>query len=292
MHGRRVDSTSSHAEFASSRRGRFRQHLVIERAAESTHLVHRSRQHTPRGRPTFATNQRRSLERDSPPIREPSRPMSSAMVRLQPYQHTAHGISWIFCNSCRFAGSVKISVHHRQSAAPKPRRLSVTHYLGGVGESAQQNRAFHRDKSNPPPGAMRARIPGARIQSRIAFMDMAAAAGVTADRASSSDAMGLSPSPRHCRAHRLSNRVGAAWIPAVRCRRILLCSPARHRAQVLPAGGVVPPPPLPSWERPGLWTRPALKEVTDFGKDAGRVQVKTPDRSMDFPGQRWLFIKP
>jgi len=298
MHAGAVDQRPSPMRVRLPRvRGRFRQHLVIERAAESTHTWSNDPvSDTPAEAVYIRDEVSGDLWSATPlPIREPSSgPCHPPWLRLQPIP--AHRARHLAGSSAirALAGSVKISRLTIVNRCAEPRRLSVTHYLEWVlGISAAEPR-LHRDRNRTTTGAMLARNPwDTDFQSRIAFMDMPRQQACTADRAEFIGRHGSLAEPAALlEAHRLSNRVGGGLDPCGAMQTNFTLQPARQPSSgSCSARGVVRRRRCPRGTSPTLDLDAALKEVTTFGNRRWRGASKDARSLHGRSGQGWLLYQ-
>ena len=282
--------------------GRLRQHLVAERAAETTHaLVQRSRSAMhPRKLSTFVTRAPAHLWSATPlPIREPSTPMSSVTASATAATSTPRMASaWISCNSCRSRIHSRYRVSRSSIIPIGPGNCrSRTIWIGCLGNQREQTAPYIVTEIDANTGALLARNPWSNgFQSRIAFMDMAGRQQTLHGR-----------SRRVHRPSRFARRAGGAARtagPVEPCRRRLgslrrdanphhLAAGRGNRASVPARPGGIAAAAVALIERYRSADLDAeLKAVTDFWDETlGAVQVKTPDRSMDILLNGWLLYQ-
>jgi cyclic beta-1,2-glucan synthetase len=214
------------------------------------------------------------------------------------FEHSAHGVSLELTQYVPLGDSIKVSRLKIRNLSPRARRLSVTAYVEWVlGTVRGASAPFVVTELDAQTRAMFARNPfSVEYGSRVAFADMnGRQLSWTADRTEFLGRNGTLDNPAALAGGRpLSNRVGAALDPccaqqtSVSLRAngeaeiVFFLGEAATKADALAL--------ITKYRRVDLDA--VLAEVTRLWDDVlGTVQVKTPDRSMDFVLNRWLLYQ-
>jgi cyclic beta-1,2-glucan synthetase len=212
-------------------------------------------------------------------------------------QHAAHGISVDMLQFVPLQDPVRISRLRLRNDGAITRRLSVTHYVEWV--LGNQNRAapFIITEIEPQTRALLARNPwNTDFQPQVAFMDLSGAQQTcTGDRAEFIGRLGSLAHPRALSGKEpLSGRVGGGLDPCGAMQTKIALKPGEtvELALLLGAGSST----AAAAALIGRYRTADLdavhEAVTDFWrKTVARVQVQTPDRSMDLMLNGWLLYQ-
>ena len=233
------------------------------------------------------------------PIRDPSETyIAHHGWGYSRFQHTAHGIALDLLQYVPLRDPVKISRLTIRNVSGRARRLSVTAYVEWVlGPSRSRSAAFITTEMDPGTGAMFARNQWqAGFGSRVAFLDLRGRQKQwTGDRREFIGRNGSLRSPAALAgAMALSGTVGAGIDP---------CGAMRTSVD-LPANDVIEVVCLLGQAESTGDVRTLLERYRHDDLDAvftavrkywddvvGRVQVRTPDRSMDIMLNGWLLYQ-
>ena len=233
------------------------------------------------------------------PIRQPN---FSYVIRhgfgYTRFEHTSHGISLDLLQFVPLEDPLKIARLKLINRSDETRELTITHYAEWVlGNQRSRTAPFVITEIDRETSALTARNPWSTdFQSRVAFMDMAGRQQAwTGDRAEFIGRHGSLAEPAALLGGgRLSNRVGGGLDPCGAVQLSLSLRPGEEAEVVLFLGQEASKGEalalLERYRRLDLDA--ALKTVADFWEQTlGRLQVKTPDRSMDVLLNGWLLYQ-
>ncbi len=212
--------------------------------------------------------------------------------------HVSHGIAVELTQFVPLQDAVKIARLRITNRSAVRRRLSITHYLEWVlGKERGRAADFLITEIEPDSGALLARNPwNSGFNDRVAFMDMCGQQqSYTGDRAEFLGRHGSMAEPAALlRARPLSNRVGAGFDPCGAMQTQCNLPPGAGMEFVLLLGEAA------SSEQAvaliGKYRAARLDEVLAqiaayWDETLQRVQVKTPDRSLDVLVNGWLLYQ-
>jgi cyclic beta-1,2-glucan synthetase len=214
------------------------------------------------------------------------------------FEHSSHGISLELVQYVPVNDSIKISRLKMRNTSRRSRHLSVTAYCEWVlASSREASAAFITTEIDSLTGAMFARNPWrTEYRNRVAFADLAGHQTTwTGDRSEFLGRHGTLELPAALTsAAPLSNRVGAGLDPCCAMQSRCELRPDEEIEIVFFLGEAAT-----KEEAQSLITRfreASLDEVfhavtTHWDDALGKVQVKTPDRSMDILLNRWLLYQ-
>ena len=214
------------------------------------------------------------------------------------FEHSAHGIALDLLQYVPLEDPIKLSRLTIRNLTARRRRLSLTAYVEWVlGPSRGASALSVVTGIDPPTGAMFATNPwNMTFGNRVAFADLAGRQTAwTGDRREFLGRNGTLDDPAALRGTtRLSGRVGAGLDPCCALQCGVELEPGRSVEVVFLLGQAASAP-----EAQSLVTRyrsadldAVLGQVATHWDDVlGRVQVKTPDRSMDLMLNRWLLYQ-
>jgi cyclic beta-1,2-glucan synthetase len=214
------------------------------------------------------------------------------------FEHLSHGIRSELTHFVDEADPVRVSILDLTNTTSRTRRLSIVHYVEWVLGSARSAGApFIVTEVDTSTRALLARNPwNAEFGHRIAFMDMAGVQSAwTGDRREFLGRNGSMDCPAAlARSAGLSRRVGAdldpcgvlgttvKMEPGQRVRTLLLLGQAENHAD---ARRLIE-------RHRGRDPDAAFVLATEqWNRTLGAIQVKTPDRALDFMVNRWLLYQ-
>jgi cyclic beta-1,2-glucan synthetase len=214
------------------------------------------------------------------------------------FEHVSHDIAMELLQFVPLEDPVKISRLKLVNRGSRPRQLSLTHYADWVlGNQSSKTAAFLITEIDARTGALMVRNPwNAAFPSRVAFMDAAGRQQTcTGDRAEFLGRHGSLSEPAALLTQRpLSMRVGAGLDPCGATQtRITLRPGEEAHFDFLLGEEASKDAAVALVERyRNLDLDAVLKSVTGYWDDAlGRVQVETPDRSLDVMLNGWLLYQ-
>jgi cyclic beta-1,2-glucan synthetase len=233
------------------------------------------------------------------PVRQPA---GSYVVRHgfghSRFEHTSHGIALELLQFVPLEDPLKISRLKLINRSDEVRHLDVTHYADLVlGNQRSRTAAFIVTDIEPRTGALLARNPWrTEFQTHVAFMDMGGRQqACTGDRAEFLGRHGSLAEPAALMGpKRLSNRVGGGLDPCVALQTTITLQPGMHTELVFLLGEAESrEAAIALVERYRHSDIDAvLQTVTDYWDGTlGKIQVKTPDRSMDILLNGWLLYQ-
>ncbi|MFA6467610.1 MAG: glucoamylase family protein [Bacteroidota bacterium] len=214
------------------------------------------------------------------------------------FQHTSHAIALELMQYVALNDPIKISRLTIKNISNRNRRLSITAYVEWVLASVRESSApFLLTEIDGKTGALFARNPWrTEFRDRVAFADLGGhQMSYTGDR---KEFIGRNGSSEHPAAlsdgTSLSNRVGAGFDPCCALQTRIELGPHEQTEILFLLGETSSKEEaqnLVSCYR-SIDRDEVLKEATTFWNNAlGKVQVKTPDRSMDILLNRWLLYQ-
>jgi cyclic beta-1,2-glucan synthetase len=213
------------------------------------------------------------------------------------FEHNARGIALDLLQYVPLEDPIKISRLTIRNTSGRARRLTLTAYVEWVLGASRGASAFSVvTEIDPQTGAMLARNPwNISFGSRVAFADLGGRQTAwTGDRREFLGRNGTLDNPAALDGSVLSQRVGAGLDPCGALQAPLELKPGATAEIVFFLGQAAT-----ASEAQSLIERyraadldAVLREVTSYWDDAlGRIQVKTPDRSMDLMLNRWMLYQ-
>jgi len=213
------------------------------------------------------------------------------------FEHVSHGIRSELLQCVSLEDPVKISRLRLVNTSKRTRRLSITAYVEWVlGPSRQASGPFIITEKDERTGVMLARNPwNTEFENGVAFLDMVGAKTWTSDRSEFLGRNGSLDHPSALESRRpLSGRVGSGLDPCAALQAFIELRPGDQKDVLVLLG-----------EAAGR--QAALDLVTRYRKadvdavlmgihqqwetNLGSVQVRTPDRAMDFMLNGWLLYQ-
>ncbi|HEU5463530.1 MAG TPA: glucoamylase family protein, partial [Candidatus Binatia bacterium] len=214
------------------------------------------------------------------------------------FEHTSHGVALDLLQFVPLVDPIKISRLIIENRSDRPRHLSVTGYVEWVlGVSRSRSAPFVVSEIDKQTGAVFARNAwNSEFRGRVAFADMSGQQTAwTCDRTEFFGRHGTPDHPRSLeRGDRLSGRVGAGLDPCAALQTMVDLH-AGERAEILfflgDAATREEAQTLVALYR-AMDLEAVLRSVIKYWDDIlGTVQVKTPDRAMNFMLNRWLLYQ-
>ena len=214
------------------------------------------------------------------------------------FEHTSHGVALDLVQFVPLVDPIKISRLIIENRSDRPRHLSVTGYVEWVlGVSRSRSAPFVVSEIDKQTGAVFARNAwNSEFRGRVAFADMSGQQTAwTCDRTEFFGRHGTPDHPRSLeRGDRLTGKVGAGLDPCAALQTMVDLH-AGERAEILfflgDAATREEAQTLVALYR-GMDLEAVLRSVIKYWDEIlGTVQVKTPDRAMNFMLNRWLLYQ-
>jgi cyclic beta-1,2-glucan synthetase len=232
------------------------------------------------------------------PLRDPGAHFSARHGQgYSCFEHTSHGIELELTMYVPMDDPIKISRLKIRNISQKPRKLSVTAYIEWVlGSSRAASAPFIVTTMDPATGAMFARNPWNMMFPQVAFADLAGRqTRWTADRREFLGRYGGLDSPAALNGRvPLSQRVGAGLDSCCALQTFVELAVSETFEVVFFLGQAAS-----ATDAQALLVRyrsvdldAVLRTVVQYWDDMlGKVQVKTPDRSLDIILNRWMLYQ-
>jgi cyclic beta-1,2-glucan synthetase len=214
------------------------------------------------------------------------------------FEHTSHGLAFDLLQFVPLEDPLKISRLRIVNRSKEARQLRIAHYADLVlGNQRTRTAPFIVTEIDPDTSALLARNPWRTdFQSRIAFMDMGGRQqACTGDRAEFIGRHGsLSEPAAPLGGMDLSNRVGGGLDPCAALQTTLTVHPGESTELVFLLGEAASKDAaialIERYRRTDISA--VLETVTGhWHRTLGRVQVETPDRSVDILLNGWLLYQ-